>query len=211
MTRTRIKICGITRPEDAVAAAKLGVDAIGLVFFAGSARAVRLDQARAILALLPPFVTVVGLFVNAEPETVRDVLRQVPIQVLQFHGDEDPGYCAAFGVPFVKAVPMGDHGADLAHYARRFRAAAGLLLDSHGGARIGGSGQAFDWSRIPSERHIPIILAGGLSPDNVTQALERVKPFAVDVSSGVESAKGIKDPDLMAAFVRGVKRGDGCV
>ena len=207
MSCTRIKVCGITRPEDGKAAAELGVDAIGLVFFPGSARAVTPAQAGAIIAALPPFVTVVGLFVDAERTTVNDVLRQVPLHLLQFHGSEGGDYCGSFAIPFIKAVPMGSD-VDVARYEREFPGAAGLLLDSHGAARTGGSGVTFDWQRIPAERHKPIILAGGLGPDNVAQAVARVKPFAVDVSSGVESSKGIKDVGLMAAFVQGVKRGE---
>ncbi len=207
MNRTRIKVCGITRPEDGKAAAELGVDAIGLVFFEGSARAVSPEQARGIIALLPPFVTVVGLFVDADPNTVSKVLRQVPLQLLQFHGSEDGAYCNSFGIPYIKAVPMGSD-ADVRRYEREFEAAAGLLLDSHGIAKVGGTGVTFDWKRIPAERRKPIILAGGLSPENVIEAVVEVKPFAVDVSSGVESSKGIKSANLMAAFVKGVKRGE---
>jgi phosphoribosylanthranilate isomerase len=207
MAPTRIKICGITRPEDGVAAAELGVDAIGLVFYELSARAVNTDRARAIKEALPPFVTVVGLFVNADPATVMAIIDAVSPHVLQFHGDEDCGYCEAFGLPFIKAVPMGG-GATVAAYEDRFPTASALLLDSHGGTETGGSGKRFDWSRIPRERRRPLILAGGLNPDNVALAVAEVRPFAVDVSSGVESAKGIKDPVLMAAFVQGIKRGE---
>jgi phosphoribosylanthranilate isomerase len=207
MHRTRVKICGITRPEDGQAAAELGADAIGLVFHAASARAVDAEIARQIIRVLPPFVTVVGLFVNAAPGAVQTILRQVPLGLLQFHGEEDPDYCAAFGVPFIKAVPMGAV-LDAQAYGRRFQAAAGLLLDSHGGGRTGGSGHRFDWERVPVDAGKPLILAGGLNPDNVAQAVQRLRPFAVDVSSGVESAKGIKDYGLMRAFMRGVERGE---
>lgn len=203
MSRTRIKICGITRPEDGVAAAELGADAIGLVFHPASARFVTPNQARQIVRALPPFVVTVGLFMNAEAAAVRAVLDQIPLQLLQFHGDEDPDDCADFGLPYLKAVPMGA-GADIGGYERRFATAAGLLLDSHGGERMGGTGQTFDWSRIPTERHKPLVLAGGLHPGNVTEAVRRVRPYAVDVSSGVETAKGVKNAALMRAFIRGV-------
>jgi phosphoribosylanthranilate isomerase len=201
--RTRVKICGITRPEDGVAAAQLGADAIGLVFHPPSPRFVDVETARRIVAALPPFVTVVGLFMNAEPAAVKRVIDRVPLHLLQFHGDEDPDYCASFGLPYLKAVPMGAH-ADVLDYERRFTTTAGLLLDSHGGDQMGGSGQGFDWTRIPVERRKPLILAGGLRPDSVAEAIHQVRPYAVDVSSGVESAKGIKDAELMRAFLRGV-------
>ena len=152
---------------------------------------------------MPPFVTAVGLFVNAEPAAVRAVLAGVPLTLLQFHGDEEPDDCAGFGLPYLKAVPMGA-GADVLDYERRFATAAGLLLDSHGGDKKGGTGQGFDWTRIPAERHKPLILAGGLHPGNVAAAIRQVRPYAVDVSSGVETAKGIKDAELMRAFLRGV-------
>ena len=208
MIRTRVKICGITRPEDGLAAAQLGADAIGLVFYPKSSRAVDVPTARRIVAVLPPFVTVVGLFVDAEPATVQAILRQVPLDLLQFHGQEDPDYCNAFGRPYIKAVPRGA-GVAVADYERRFAAAAGLLLDSHGGATpVGGSGQKFDWTLIPTGVVKPIILAGGLDPSVVGEAIRQVRPWAVDVSSGVESAKGIKDIALLRAFMQAVEQGD---
>ena len=203
LARARVKICGITRPEDGAMAASLGADAIGLVFHPPSPRNVDTATALKIIAALPPFVTVVGLFRNAKPREVRTVLAEVPLHLLQFHGDEDPDGCAAFGWPYLKAVPMGS-GADVNDYERRFATAAGLLLDSHGGDTMGGTGEGFDWSRIPAERRKPLILAGGLNPDNVATAIRQVRPYAVDVSSGVETAKGIKDAELMRAFLRGV-------
>lgn len=203
MPRTRIKICGIVRPEDGAMAAELGADAIGLVFHPASARYVTADGARQIIRALPPLVATVGLFMNADAAAVRAVLQQVPLQWLQFHGDEDPDYCADFGLPYIKAVPMGA-GADIDAYQRRFAGAAGLLLDSHGGTGMGGTGQTFDWSRIPAARHKPLILAGGLHPGNVAAAVHQVRPYAVDVSSGVETAKGVKNAALMRAFIRGV-------
>lgn len=209
MNRTRIKICGITRPQDGLAAANLGADAIGLVFYSKSARVIDVTQATRIIRALPPFIATVGLFVNAEPTEINAVLRQLPLQLLQFHGDEEPDYCSSFGLPYIKAVPMGI-GADVQDYAQRFESASALLLDSHGGARTGGSGYGFDWALIPSHIGKPIILAGGLNPDNVTQALQRIRPFAVDVSSGVESTKGIKDIGLMHQFIRRVQGGESC-
>ena len=210
MTRTRVKICGITRPEDGAMAAALGADALGLVFYPPSPRFVALETAQRIVAALPPFVATVGLFVNAEPAAVRAVLSLIPLALLQFHGDEQPDDCAAFGLPYLKAVPMGA-GAVVQDYEQRFATAAGLLLDSHGGAQTGGSGQGFDWARIPTERRKLLILAGGLHPGNVAAAIRQVRPWAVDVSSGVETAKGIKDAELMRAFLRGVYDGNSPV
>ena len=207
LPRIRVKICGITRPEDGVMTARLGADAIGLVFYPPSPRFVNPEQARRIIMALPPFITTVGLFLNAEPATVRAVLSVAPLTLLQFHGDEEPDYCAAFGWPYLKAVPMGA-GADVYDYEQRFATAAGLLLDSHGGAQTGGSGRGFDWARIPAERHKPLILAGGLHPGNVAAAIRQVRPEAVDVSSGVEAAKGVKDGALIRAFLQGVNDGE---
>ena len=200
----RIKICGITRIEDALAAAHLGADAIGLVFYPGSPRAVTPEQARAIIDALPPFVVPVGLFVNAGVETVRDTLAAAPLQLLQFHGEETPDFCAAFGRPFLRAVRVRP-GTDLLQYAREFHAAKGLLLDAWVEGVHGGTGATFDWSLIPRDLPAPVVLSGGLNPDNVEQAVRRVRPWAVDVSSGVESAKGIKDAAKIEAFINGVR------
>ncbi|HXH03475.1 MAG TPA: phosphoribosylanthranilate isomerase [Candidatus Competibacteraceae bacterium] len=207
--RTRIKICGITRPEDGQAAARLGADAIGLVFYPPSPRAVDAERAAAIVTALPPFVSAVGLFVDAEPEWVRAVLARVPLALLQFHGAESADYCRGFGRPYLKAVPMGG-GARVEDYQRRYPDAAGLLLDSHGGGKSGGSGRAFDWAAIPAPaaRTLPLVLAGGLDADNVAAAVAQVHPYAVDVSSGVETAKGIKDEVRMARFVAAVAAGE---
>jgi phosphoribosylanthranilate isomerase len=205
--RTRVKICGFTRPEDALAAASLGVDAIGLVFYPPSPRHVDIAQAQAIVAALPPFVTVVGLFVDEQPERVREVLAQVRIDVLQFHGDEIPAYCQAFGQPYLKAVRMRA-GTDLAAVAADYCHAAGLLLDADDRSAKGGTGTTFDWAMIPPECSLPIILAGGLSPDNAGLALRQVRPYGLDVSSGVEAAKGIKDKNKMAAFLKEVQNFD---
>ena len=203
LSRTRVKICGITRPEDGAIAAALGVDAIGLVFYPPSPRFVDPETAQRIVAALPPLVTVVGLFMNAEPAAVQAVLTHVSLHLLQFHGDERPSDCAAFGLPYLKAVPMGA-GAEVLDYEQRFASAAGLLLDSHGGQKMGGTGQGFDWSRIPVHRKKPLILAGGLHSGNIAEAIRQVRPYAVDVSSGVESARGVKDAELMRAFLQGV-------
>jgi phosphoribosylanthranilate isomerase len=202
-SRTRVKICGITRPEDAAAAAELGADAIGLVFYAPSPRHVTATGARAIIAALPPFVTVVGLFFDAADADVRAALDQVPLDVLQFHGDEAPEFCAAFWRPWIKAVRIRD-SVDLHAAAARYAAAQALLLDHYVEGIAGGTGKAFDWSRVPVGLHKPVILAGGLTPENVAGAIAAVHPYGVDVSSGVEVTKGIKDRAKIAAFIRSV-------
>lgn len=201
---TRVKICGITRVEDALAAARLGAHAIGLVFYAGSPRAVTPAQARIIIDALPPFVMTVGLFVNADAQTVRATVAAAPVQLLQFHGDETPEFCGGFALPYLRAVRVRA-GIDLLQYAREFRAAKGLLLDAWVEGARGGTGAVFDWSLIPRDLPAPVVLSGGLNPDNVEQAVRRVRPWAVDVSSGVESAKGIKDARKMEAFMTGVR------
>lgn len=201
---TRVKICGITRVGDALAAARLGAHAVGLVFHAGSPRAVTPAQAREIIDALPPFVVPVGLFVNADARIVRETLAAAPVQLLQFHGDETPDFCAGFGLPFLRAVRVRA-GTDLLQYAREFHAAKGLLLDAWVEGARGGTGTTFDWSLIPGDLPAPVVLSGGLNPDNVEQAVRRVRPWAVDVSSGVESAKGIKDVRKMEAFMTGVR------
>lgn len=201
---TRIKICGITREEDLLAAARLGADAIGLVFYAKSPRYVSPQRAAELLRALPPFVTSVGLFVNASPEEVRATLAVAPLDLLQFHGDEEPEYCASFGLPYLKAVRVKPE-VDLVQYAARYASARGLLLDAFVEGIPGGTGLSFDWSLIPSDLSLPVVLSGGLDPANVQQAVEQVKPWAVDVSSGVEAAKGIKDAAKIAAFVQGVR------
>ncbi len=205
MMRTRVKICGITRPEDGLAAARLGADAIGLVFYTPSPRCVNHEQARAVCAVLPPFVSVVGLFVDAEPEAVRATLAEVPLDLLQFHGREAADFCRGFGRPWLKAIPMRAD-TDLAAAARDYAGAAALLLDTPGESLPGGTGKPFDWSLIPPGLDVPLILAGGLTAGNVAAAIAVARPWAVDVSSGVESAKGIKDAGKMAAFIREVQR-----
>jgi phosphoribosylanthranilate isomerase len=201
--RTRVKICGITRPDDALKAALLGADAIGLVFYDKSPRAVDVDTAKSILAVLPPFVTVVGLFVDPTPRHVAAVLHRVPLDILQFHGNEEPGECTCYNKPYIKAIRIRD-GVDLHEQANRYASARGLLLDTYVPGVPGGTGQSFNWSLIPKDINKHIILAGGLTPKNVWQVISAVRPFAVDVSSGVESEKGIKDPEKMSAFIRGV-------
>ncbi len=201
---TRAKVCGITRSEDALAAARLGVHAIGLVFYAPSPRAVTPPQARAIIDALPPFVTTVGLFVNADAQSVRETLAVAPVQMLQFHGDESAEFCAGFGLPYLRAVRMKP-GVDLLQYAREFHGAKGLLLDAWVEGVRGGTGATFDWALIPADLPVPVVLSGGLNPGNVEQAVRAVRPWAVDVSSGVESAKGIKDAAKIEAFMTGVR------
>ena len=205
----RSKICGITRIEDALVAAEAGADAIGLVFYDKSPRAVDVRQARAILAALPPFVTSVGLFVNASRCFIGEVLDAVPLDVLQFHGDETPEQCEGHGRPWFKALRVR-RGDDLHAEARRFAGARAILLDAYVPGVPGGTGERFDWSLIPADLPMPLILAGGLTPDNVTEAIASVRPYGVDVSGGVEAAKGIKDAAKVAAFIRRVRGvGDG--
>lgn len=199
--RTRVKICGFTRVEDALVAAALGVDAIGLVFYSPSPRNVSIEQAAEIVRALPAFVTVVGLFVDAELDWITRVLKEVRIDCLQFHGDEAPDACRLYGKPYIKAIRMKPD-TNLAEIERQYADAAGLLLDAyHPGVR-GGTGSGFDWSMIPRDCGLPIILAGGLSPDNAGLAARQVRPYALDVSSGVEAGKGIKDVAKMAEFIR---------
>jgi phosphoribosylanthranilate isomerase len=204
---TAVKICGITRVEDGLAAARAGAHAIGLVFHPASPRLVTIARAREIARCLPPFVTAVGLFVDAPEDEVRRVLEAVPLQLLQFHGSEPPEYCVRFDMPYIKAVRVRA-GVDLLQYARRYSEARGLLLDAFVEGIPGGGGSAFDWDLIPAALPLPIVLAGGLTPENVGEAIRRVKPWAVDVASGVEREKGIKDAARIAAFIRGARDAD---
>jgi len=204
---TRIKICGITRAEDALAAAHCGADAIGLVFYERSPRHISIAQARQLAGALPPFVSVVGLFVNAEAAFVREALANVPLDLLQFHGDESQGYCAQFDHPYLKAIRV-KAGVDLLQCASDFRSAKGMLLDAHVEGIPGGTGTAFDWALVPKRLPLPVILSGGLDAENVAAAIRQVRPYAVDVSSGVEAGKGIKDAAKIAAFINEVKRTD---
>lgn len=205
--RTRVKICGFTRPQDALEAARLGVDAIGLVFHEPSPRHVTVDQARAIVTVLPPFVTVVGLFVNAECEFMRTVTSEVRLDLIQFHGEETPAQCEAAGMPYIKAVAVRPNTDWLARLEEH-RSARGFLLDAWHPDVRGGSGHRFDWTLIPPTLANTCILAGGLTPDTVNIALATVQPYALDVSSGVETAKGIKDSAKMAAFLNEVNNFD---
>lgn len=204
---TRIKICGITRPEDALRAAELGADAIGLIFFAGSARHVTAARALEVIARLPPFVTTVGLFVDAPRAAVDAVLSTVPLDLLQFHGDETPTYCESFDRPYIKAIAAAP-GVDLLQSAGFHAKARALLVDAYVPGVAGGTGVQADWSAIPLNLPIPVVLAGGLHAGNVSEAIRTVQPWAVDVSSGVEQSRGIKDHNKMAAFVRGVRDAD---
>ena len=203
MMTTRIKICGITRPEDGLLAANAGVDAIGLVFYPKSPRAVTIEQAQAICAVLPPFVSVVALFVDAEHFEIEDVLADVPVDLLQFHGSETPAQCQAFKKPYIKAIRMKDD-ADLTDAVVQYRTARGLLVDTYNPNEAGGTGEVFDWDRVPDGLDTPIILAGGLEPANVAVAIQQMNPYAVDVSSGVEVSKGLKDAEKIRAFVTAV-------
>ena len=204
---TAVKICGITRAEDALAAARAGAHAIGLVFYEPSPRYVQPARAADIIRVLPPFITTVGLFVDAPVAAVRAALSQAALQLLQFHGAETPQFCRQFGRPYVKTVRMKE-GVDLLQYARDYRDAKALLLDSYVEGLHGGSGAAFDWGLVPPGLPLPVILSGGLTVENVGDAVRRVRPSAVDVSSGVESAKGVKDAARIAAFIKGVRNAD---
>ncbi len=204
MSAVRSKICGITRVEDALAAAEAGADAIGLVFYPKSPRAVSIQQARAIIAALPPFVTTVGLFVNASRCELGEILDAVPLDLLQFHGDESPDDCAGFHRPWIKALRVRP-GDDLQAACRLYQGASGILLDAYVAGVPGGTGEVFDWSLIPQGLSKPVILAGGLTPGNVAEAIGQVRPYAVDVSGGVEAAKGIKDAARIQAFIQAVQ------
>ena len=199
--RTRVKICGFTRAEDALCAASLGVDAIGLVFYPGSPRNVEIEQAARIAGALPAFVSVVALFVDAEQALINQVLQRVRVDCLQFHGDEPAESCRLYRKPYIKALRMHD-GVKLAVQEAQYSDACGLLLDAYHPGVPGGTGAGFDWELIPQINRLPIILAGGLTPENAERAVQTVKPYALDVSSGVEAAKGLKDAKKMAAFIR---------
>ena len=201
--RTRIKICGITRVEDALICAQYGTDAIGLVFYEKSPRNVTIAQAKVIVAALPPFVSVVGLFVNAQLNAIQMAISQLHLDVLQFHGDEMPEFCAQFNLPFYKAVRVNSD-TNLLQYCLDYSQAQALLLDAYSDAGYGGTGQTFDWNLIPQNLPKPVILAGGLNADNVADAIRRAQPYAVDVSGGIEHSKGIKDAAKIAAFMQAV-------
>lgn len=201
----RVKICGLCRPQDVTAAAAAGADALGLVFVAASARRVTPDQAARLMQVVPPFVERVGLFMDADADAVRTVLAAVPLSLLQFHGSEDGAYCGQFGLRYVKAVSAQDMSVAEAEAA--FPDAAGILVDSHRPGGMGGTGRTADWNRLAAGR-LPLVLAGGLTPDNVARAVRTVRPWAVDVSSGVESAPGVKDAAAIRRFIEQAKQGE---
>lgn len=201
---TRIKICGITREQDVQAVADSDADALGLVFYEKSPRHVGAEQAAKLVRAVPPFVTVVGLFVNPTAAFVREVLAKISLDVLQFHGEETPEFCRQFGRPYLKAIRV-KAGVDLVECAARYADAQGLLLDAYVEGTQGGTGESFDWALIPQKLPLPVILSGGLHAGNVALAIRQVRPYAVDVSSGVEAAKGIKDAAKVAAFIKEVK------
>ncbi|MCW8901276.1 MAG: phosphoribosylanthranilate isomerase [Gammaproteobacteria bacterium] len=205
MLRTRIKICGINHREDALKAAEFGADAIGLVFVEKSPRYVSFTEARVIADAMPPFVTLVGLFMDAPAEFVREALKAVPLSLLQFHGDESAEYCDQFNVPYIKALRMGEN-VNVIAYAQEYPGASGILLDAYHEGVGGGTGITFDWDLIPGDVPFPLILAGGLNVENVAKAIEKVKPYAVDVSSGVESRPAVKDHQKIEQFIKEVQR-----
>lgn len=204
-TRTRVKICGITRIEDGLAAAAAGADAIGLNFYAPSPRHVDLDAAAAIRAALPPFVTVVGLFVNAPEANVAQAVERVGLELLQFHGDESEAYCEGFGLPYMKAIRVHET-LDVRAAAERYANARALLLDAHDDKLWGGTGRTFDWKLVPADIRLPVVLAGGLTPANVANAVEALRPWGVDTSGGVERSPGIKDAAKITKFIEEVQR-----
>lgn len=204
MSVVRSKICGITRIEDALAAVEAGVDAIGLVFYAPSPRCVTLQQARLIIAALPPFVTTVGLFVDASRCELGEILDAVPLDLLQFHGDETPDDCDGYHRPYIKALRVRPDD-DIAAQVALYKNASGVLLDTYVPGIPGGTGEAFDWSLVPDNVDKPVILAGGLTAENVAQAIAQVRPYAVDVSGGVELTKGIKAATKIRAFMQAVR------
>jgi len=202
--RTRVKICGLTRQEDVDAAVRAGADAIGLVFYSPSPRHIEIELAVELVRHIPPFVSVVGLFVNASTAEVNAVLDKVAIDLLQFHGDETEEFCISFAKPYIKAVRVAARE-DIELADRNYKSARGLLLDTYVAETPGGTGQSFDWSLIPQQTTNPVILAGGLNPANVATAIQQVHPYAVDVSGGVEASKGCKDHDKIIAFINEVK------
>lgn len=203
MTVVRSKICGITRIEDALAAVEAGADAIGLVFYAKSPRAVSIEQAAAILQALPPFVTTVGLFVDMPRDELQQLLQRLPLDLLQFHGDESPADCEGHGRPYIKALRVHP-GESVSAAMAPYSGARGILLDTFVEGVPGGTGASFDWSLVPENAGKPIILAGGLDAGNVAVAIRQVRPYAVDVSGGVEASKGIKDAGKIRAFIQAV-------
>lgn len=203
----RVKICGITRVEDALTAVSLGANAIGLVFWRQSARYVAPAKAREIIAALPPFISAVGVYVNPDTEWVKETSSTAGLNLLQFHGDESPDFCQKFSLPYIKAVRVRA-GVDLLQYATRYAGARGLLLDTYVKGEPGGTGHVFDWHLIPPDLPLPLILSGGLHAANISEAIRQARPWAVDVSSGVEAAQGIKDAEKIAAFMQGVRNSE---
>jgi len=203
---TRVKVCGLTRVEDIDAAAKAGADAVGFVFYPPSPRCLALPRARDLRRAVPPFVSTVALFVNAAPGEVMRVVDAVRPDLLQFHGEETPEYCRRFGVPYLKACRV-KAGVDLLEYLQSYPDAAGWMADAYVDA-YGGTGTTFDWSLVPARRDRPLVLSGGLTKENVAEAMRTVRPWAVDVSSGVEITKGVKDAALISAFISEVKNAD---
>lgn len=207
MKRTRVKICGLTREEDVTAAVEAGADALGFVFYPPSPRHVSVDQAVRLMTAVPAFVTTTALFVDPTPELVHEVITRTGVSLLQFHGDEPETFCAAFNRPYMKALRMKP-GLDVAAEAARYPSACAILLDAYRPGVPGGTGESFDWELIPPALSKPLVLAGGLEPDNIRIAVETVRPFAVDVSGGVEAAKGIKDKAKIEKFTQEVTRAD---
>jgi phosphoribosylanthranilate isomerase len=205
--RTRIKICGITRLQDAEAVAQSGADAIGFIFWKNSPRYIEPASARSLVRAVGPFVATVGVFVNPARDEVEHARQEAGISVLQFHGEETPAFCGAFGMPYIKAFKVGQQG-DLIKSTEAYGEAAGWLFDAYDEKRVGGTGETFDWDRIPASLSRPLVLSGGLSPSNIVAAVRKLRPYAVDVSSGVETGKGIKDAAKIAAFVQGVRNAD---
>ncbi len=201
MNHTRIKICGITNKSDARVAWQAGADAIGMVFYEKSPRNVELSTAKEIGKSLPPFVTMTGLFVNSSEQEVKQVLKEVALDLLQFHGDEDEKFCRRFGRPYVKVIRVEDYD-EIDSICRQYPSARGILLDSYKKGTPGGTGEILDWNRIPKDISHPVILAGGLNPENVGKAISKIQPWAVDVSSGVEHSPGVKDPQKVERFIR---------
>lgn len=204
---TRIKICGITTKEVARLCVHQGVDAIGLVFYPGSPRAVSAEKAEFIVKGLSPFTQIVGLFMNASRDEVTTVLKKVPLTLLQFHGEEDVSFCESFKRPYLKSIGMGQT-VNIEEYMSLYPSARGFLLDSNARGMAGGTGHTFDWSTIPPELRGTIILAGGLNIDNIAEAIRTIQPYAVDLSSGVESSKGVKNPTLIKEFIQEIKRAE---
>ena len=202
--QTRIKFCGMTNEQDVMRAIDLGIDALGFVFVNDSPRYLTVDQARELTKKVPPFVIKVGLFMNSEKKDIDRVLNNVRLDLLQFHGDEDEEYCLQFQRPYIKAVPMGSISS-VTDYCKKYSSVTGFVFDSHTLGQMGGSGKTFEWSKLPKQLEKPVILAGGLTPQNVAQAIHAVRPYAVDVSSGIEASKGVKDPAKMELFIKEVR------